>query len=98
MHREEELQLIRQEIQHGYGNHRDIIQTIISTSSSINHHNQIQEVDHGTMTYTLNGYVYTPPNEPVIIPYYHPSSVHEFEKLLMKNLVKTGKNLSQDYF
>jgi hypothetical protein len=97
MHREEELQLIRQEIQYGYGNHTDHMQTTISTSSSINHDNQIQEVDHGTMTYTLNGYFYTPPNEPVIIPDYHPSSVHELEKLLMKNLVKTRKNRSQDY-
>ena len=60
------------------------MQTIIPTSSSTNQEIQIQEVDHGTMTYTLNGFFYTPPNEPVIIPDYHPLSIHELEKLLMK--------------
>ena len=36
MHREEELQLIRQEIQHEYNIHTDPMQTIIPTSTSTN--------------------------------------------------------------
>lgn len=97
MHCDEELQFIRQEIQHEYNIHTDLMQTNIPTSTSTNHGNPFQVVNHGTMIYTLYRFYYTPPNEPIVVPTYHPITIHNFEQSLMDNMAKLGKTFSKDF-